>query len=33
VLLLVGGEKKGQNKDIKAAQRLWAMYQNEQREG
>ena len=33
VLLLVGGDKKGQNKDIQAAQRLWATYQNEQREG
>lgn len=33
VLLLVGGDKKGQNKDIQTAQRLWATYQNEQQEG
>jgi len=30
ILLLVGGEKKGQNKDIDLAQGLWATYQKEQ---
>lgn len=30
VLLLTGGSKKGQNKDIKAAQKLWKAFQKEQ---
>ncbi len=30
VLLLVGGSKKRQNKDIQVAQQLWAAYQREQ---
>ena len=30
VLLLVGGSKKRQNKDIQVAQQLWAAYQQEQ---
>jgi len=29
ILLLVGGDKKRQNKDIKTAQKLWNAYQNE----
>lgn len=33
VLLLTGGSKKGQSKDIKAAQRFWVAYQNEQEGG
>lgn len=32
VLLLIGGSKKRQNRDIKIAQRLWVAYQNEQGE-
>lgn len=32
VLLLAGGTKKQQNKDIKAAQQFWAEYLNEQGE-
>ncbi|WP_299413914.1 type II toxin-antitoxin system RelE/ParE family toxin [Acaryochloris sp. IP29b_bin.148] len=31
VLLLVGGSKKQQNKDVKAAQKLWITYQDELR--
>ncbi len=30
VLLLVGGSKKRQNRDIKTAQELWAAYQEDQ---
>lgn len=30
VLLLIGGSKKNQNKDIKAAQKFWRAYQDEQ---
>jgi len=32
VLLLAGGSKKTQKKDIKIARRLWKAYQQEQRE-
>lgn len=31
VLLLIGGSKKTQNRDIKAAQKFWRMYQDEYR--
>lgn len=30
ILLLLGGSKKQQNKDIKTAQKLWATYKDEQ---
>jgi putative addiction module killer protein len=30
VLLLIGGSKKGQNRDIKAAQKFWKAFQREQ---
>ncbi|NJN23633.1 MAG: type II toxin-antitoxin system RelE/ParE family toxin [Acaryochloridaceae cyanobacterium RL_2_7] len=33
VLLLVGGSKKKQPKDIKLAQKLWAEFQDEMKEG
>ena len=33
VLLLTGGSKKRQSRDIKAAQRFWAAYQSEQERG
>ncbi|PSN12905.1 addiction module killer protein [filamentous cyanobacterium CCT1] len=33
VLLVVGGDKKSQNKDISMAQRLWAAFQQQQEEG